>query len=108
MDYPRNGRTAPATRKRELLKIALKIAERVGFNQVTSVQLAKDARLNSHGLIFYYFGRVDQLHNAIMLEALRTGNTNVILQGVLAKHPAVKEISPEVKEKIIQSIEAAV
>lgn len=106
MNYPRNSRKSPSVRKLDLLKIALKHARIYGLKRVTLSGIANEAKINSHSLVSYHFGRVGQLQDEIIKYALEQRDFNVIMQGKIAGHPLVKDLTPEMKKALIESIEA--
>jgi hypothetical protein len=48
---------------------------------------------------------VDQLQDEIIKYALEQRDFNVIMQGKIAGHPLVKDLTPEMKKALIESIE---
>lgn len=82
-------RISPDKRKQEILKAALSISVKYGYNRVTLGQIAERAD-TTRGNIYYHFGTIKNLRREILREAVRTKNTAVMAQGVLFKDPVVK------------------
>lgn len=52
-----------------------------------------------HTNILYYFGDVEKLRNAVAAEAVRIGNSRVIVQLMMEKHSAVAALSEDDQQK---------
>lgn len=96
-------RMQPEARRENVLNAAMKEAEKVGFNKVQRSAIAKRADC-SVSLVTHYFGTVQQLQRVIMREAIRTDNDKIIAQGVVAKHPQCRKLTPERKFQALEAI----
>ena len=94
------GKTSETKTKRaELLKHALRVARKHGYKHCSRAQIAEEAGCSAN-LLNYYFDTLPKLHRAIMGEAIRVVDLDIIAQGLLAKDPRVENISEEIRAKI--------
>lgn len=84
-------------RRKQLMKHALTLAERVGYMQVRRDALA-DAAGVATGLVNFYWDTMTQLKRAIMREAVHTENLVVIAQGLAMKDRQAMKAPPAVRE----------
>lgn len=84
-------------RKDQLLKVAMKLARRKGYFNITRFEVAKEAKV-SESLINVYFHTVEGLRNAIVERAIQVNDTDVIAQAVVNKHKMVSGFKIEVNQ----------
>lgn len=96
-------RMQPDDRRELLLNAAIKEAEKHGFNKICRATIAGRVGC-SPGLIRHYWSTMKKLERAVLGEAIRTGNEIIIAQGLAARHPRVKNISDELKQKALASL----
>lgn len=89
-------RLDPKDRKKEILAAGIKAATVKGFNKVTLQDVARQAGC-VHSLVLYYFGTSKQLRRAIMSEAIRTGDTRLVAQGLAMGDSKAKRAPAELK-----------
>lgn len=100
-------RLKPEERKQEILKAALKISIKMGFQCITRFAVAKEARI-TEGLLTYYY-KISQLKKAVLKEAIKccvqegadVNEASIVAQAILVKHPLTETLSSRFKEKII-------
>lgn len=82
------------------VKIKAKILQ-VGIDNWPDVNARAIGRklLMHHTNILYYFGDVEKLRNAVAAEAVRIGNSRVIVQLMMEKHSAVAALSEDDQQK---------
>ena len=73
-----------AERKTELLKHALKLAEKVGYQNLTRKQVTDAAGL-VEGTLSYHFGTMPDFRREVLKHAIHEGNAVVVMQGIAAQ-----------------------
>lgn len=94
------NRADPALRKESILKVALELAERDGYQKITRQQIAEAAGVST-GVINQRFGTMDSLRNDIMRRAVKTQCLAVIAQGLVSWNPHAMKAPIELKEKAL-------
>lgn len=94
-------RLEPATRREQLLKIALDLAVVHGYQWITRQQIAEVAQC-SEALVSHAFGTMIKLKRAVMREAVRLGTVEVIAQGLAEKSPYAQAAPDEMKRRAAQ------
>lgn len=90
-------RLEPSERKKMILEVALKVAEKRGFNAMTRCDIAAAAGI-SHALVNKYFSTMSQLRKSVMKSAVKTGFLPVIAQGLILKDTAALKASNSLKK----------
>lgn len=91
-------------RKEQILKAALKVAEKPGgWANLTRLAVAKAAGC-SESLPSAHFGTMRNFKRAIMREAIRTNNHKVIAQGVIAGDPVALKAPAEVRQAALSTL----
>lgn len=96
-------RMNPVDRKRQLLGHALLVSREHGYRNITRKQISDHGGVSAT-LITKYFGTVSNLRRAIMGEALRLGDLEIIAQGLVAKDPRAEKISDELRKKALEKL----
>lgn len=97
-------RINPELRRVEILEAALKLATRKGgWVSLTRSAIAAEAQC-SEGLVSVYFGTSVQIKRAVMREAVRTENLQVLAQGIVVGDKQAAKINPTLKLKAIESL----
>ena len=86
-------RRLPADRREELLKAALKLAEKQGYRNVTRAEIAAACDV-SPSLISHHFGTRTQFQRTLMRYAIAHESAAVVMQG-LADGNAYARKAPE-------------
>ena len=89
-------RYSPIDRKREILGHALIAARQVGYQHIDRGTIARRAGCTST-LVSHYFGTISNMRRAIMGEAIRVGDLDIIAQGLVAKDPRALGLKGELK-----------
>lgn len=76
-------RMAPADRKAQLLDVAIKVAEEVGYNKLNRLMIVKamDGEVTD-GLVNRYFGQRHSLRQAVLYAGIERENLTIIAQGL--------------------------
>src|ERR1700761_1389168 len=91
-------RLRPEVRHDQILAAALKVAVKVGYQNITREAVAEKAKCAT-GLITHYFTTMKQLKRAVMRAAVVQSNVVVIAQGLTAKSKyALKAKSSDIRE----------
>lgn len=89
-------RMTPAARKDQIFAVALKVAERNRYDQMTRDQIATAAGV-SVGLISTYFGTMANLRRDIMRHAVKQRILSIVAQGLLANDQYAKRAPEELR-----------
>ena len=77
----------PATeRTKQILSIALAVAERKGFDRVTAADIGQAGGI-APSLVTYHLGTVEGLRVKIVQEAVATHRLRVVAQALAVSHP---------------------
>jgi len=90
-------------RRDEILKAALKVSARVGFNNIERADVARVAKC-SEALVSSYFGTMQQLKKSVMRAAVVQENLIIIAQGLAIKNPHALKAPPEIRSAAAQSL----
>ncbi len=86
-------------RKTEILTAAIKLAETEGLSETTRDQIAALAGCST-GLVNLHFGTMLNLRRAIVGEAVRTKNLNVIAQALVAPDKKTRGLAQRAPEAL--------
>jgi len=98
-------RQSPIDRKREILGHALIVARIAGYQHINRKEIA-DAAGCTTTLVSHYFGTILNMRRAIMGEAIRVGDLDVIAQGMLARDPRALRVNGEIKTAVMNRMAA--
>lgn len=98
-------RMGPKDRKKQLLEIGLKLAEEVGYQNVTMLALTDRAGV-SRTLYHRYFSTVGQFRVDVMRAAVKQGNLCVVAQGLAAKDKQALKAPIELRERAARAWQA--
>lgn len=76
-------------RKEQILSAAMQLARETHYHRVNRSDVAQRAGCGA-GTVNLYFKDMEGLRDAVVLEAVATGDTDIIAQAIVSKHPAVK------------------
>ena len=97
-------RLQPDDRKNQILTAAIRVASRPGgWAKLTREAVAKEAAC-AEGLPSKYFGTMVNFRRTIMREAIRLGELNVIVQGLVAGDKCAQKAPPELKAAAVESL----
>lgn len=99
----RLSRLDPLERRAELLDVALTLAKRRGYLNLTRDALA-DAAGCSQGLVTKRFGSMAKLRKEVMRAAVNLEVLEVIAQGIAAKDPVAMRAPAELKARAAGSL----
>jgi len=80
------------SKKYDLLCIALKLARKHGYREVTREMIANSAG-SAEGTVSFQLGTMKQMRRVIVRHAIRTNDNKIIAQAILAGDPLVKNLS---------------
>lgn len=95
-------RTYPDLRKDYIVKAAVSVAIKLGFEHLTRNGIAAEAGV-AHSLVSHYF-TMEDLRNEVMEEAVEREILRVIAYGIATRHPAAADLSPELFSKVMRSL----
>lgn len=101
MSRKRKRRTDPDICKEQLLAVAIELAKRVGYRNVTRPLLAHKSKV-SVSLISTRFGSVPELYDDIMRAAVDREILPIIAQGIVAKDSIALNASDALKKRAMQ------
>lgn len=87
----------------QILRAALKLAPRVGYNRLTREQIATEANV-APTLITHYFGTMVGLRRDIMREAVRVECLPVIAQGIALRDRHAQKAPDDVRQRAIATL----
>jgi AcrR family transcriptional regulator len=90
-------------RKIQLLREAIKLAEKHGYRHVSRKQIG-DAAGVSEGLLSLHFGTMDDFRKALMAHAIATSNARVIAQGLIAGDKLARKAPENLKQLALSSV----
>ena len=85
-------------RKDQILMVAIELSK---TTIPTRLEVAEAAGV-SEGLVSHYFGNMDNLHSAVMQEAVNKSVIEVVVKGLCAGNPIARCASDEVKKSAAQ------
>lgn len=86
-----------------ILQAALELAATHRYDTITRGQLASAAGVAT-GSVNYYFTDMAGLRDAVMAEAVATGEWGVVAQGLVDRHPLVVNAAPEVRAGALRAL----
>lgn len=92
-------------RKQAIVSMGVKLAESSGgrLDRVYPRDIAEALEF-SRNLVVFYFHTTEQLHRALLGEAIRVGSLPVIAQALINNEKRVHRLPDELKRKAIESI----
>lgn len=96
-------RLKPADRKKQILDVAVRLAERIGYQRVTRHAIAEAAE-TSDAIVSHYHGTMTSLRRDIMRTAVRTKCLTIIAQGLAVNDPHALKASDELKKSALASL----
>ena len=94
-------RLAPQVRKMQILLVAKHFALSKGYRNVTRHEIARRAKC-SVSLISYHFKDCENLHSAIMTDAVRDQDLKILAQGIIAGDPIAVAAPRSLKSRAIR------
>lgn len=96
-------RMTPKERKAAVLDAALITAEKVGFVQMRTCDIAAAAQCG-HGTVTLYWGTMPQLRRAVMRAAIKQERLKIIATGLAIGDKDALKAAPELKKAAIASL----
>jgi len=97
----RAARINPKHRQKLILDAAVKLSSMIGYENITRDAVAEIADVSSP-LVGKYFGRMSELKNAVIREAIIQENVQIIAQGIISKNTYTKRINVKLRHKVIE------
>lgn len=85
----------------QILRAALEIAPRVGYNRMTRDEIARRAKVPP-ALVTYHLGTMPDLRRQVMREAIRVECLPVIAQGLAVRDRHALKAPDELRNKALQ------
>jgi AcrR family transcriptional regulator len=98
----RAERSDPVERRKQIIKSAIYLSEKIGHLSVTNQGVAKACRVST-SLVRKYFSTVKKLQDTIYKEAIRAENVKILRHCLTQKKC---KMSPELKRKTIAFLTA--
>ncbi len=89
--------------RNKVLATALELAAKHRYDRLTRGMVASAAGVAT-GSVNYYFTDMDGLRDALMAEAVATGHSEVVAQGLVDRHPAVMAAPADVRAAALASL----
>lgn len=83
-------------RTKQILDVALELAEEHGYTHISREQIAKNAGVSAT-LVSAYFGTMPRLRSAVMQAAVRRENAILIAQGLVQRDDIARKAPIELK-----------
>ena len=96
--YLRKARNDPALMRARIIDVALRLAERGGYDKITRADIA-DAAGISASLVTHHFGSMDRLRFQLMQCAVKEKRTKIIAQGLVGGSPTAKRASLKLRRR---------
>lgn len=90
-------------RKKDIMEAGVTLALRDGFRNVTRDGVATEARVST-ALVNRYWGTIENLRDAIVLEAVRKELLPILAQAMLDGHPYAVAAPKRVQERAARHI----
>ena len=94
---------AVADRKKQLLEVALKLAEKHGYTALSRIQIANAAGV-SETLPTLHFKSMPLFRKALMRAAIAAGNLKILAQGLALQDPIARKAPADLKEKALATL----
>lgn len=93
-------RLDPKIRRKQILDVALALAERRGFGALTREAIAKAAGVTA-SLVSHYFISMASMRKAVMKEAVSRESLNIIAHGLTTNHIHTRKLGPDLKRRAL-------
>jgi AcrR family transcriptional regulator len=91
----------PTVRKDQILAAAMRLARVDGYTHIVRTNIAAAAGCST-GLVNRYYGTMGQLRRAIIREAARIGDLEIIAQAAVAKDPNLEKVDPSLINEALE------
>lgn len=89
--------------KTKILKAGVKLWKK-NPDDVKALRIAKEIKMVNATVLYHY---PDGVKDAVAAYAVETGESLIIAQLILTNHPAVKDLSPEIRQKHLSAASLA-
>lgn len=89
--------------RQKILETAIAMSADGGFTRLTRDGVARAAGV-ADGMVNKCFGTVSGLRSAIIIEAIRTENLDVLGQGLAARYPEALTMRPHLKARALAAM----
>lgn len=94
------SRLKPKERRKQILDVAVQLAQEKGFESLTRAAIADKAQV-THALITHYYNTMPQLKRDVMRAAVRQEILEIIAYGLATSNPHAAKASPELRARAI-------
>ena len=100
-------RMAPAERKEQLLRVAITLAEKHGYNKINRLMIvdAMDGDITD-GLVSRYFGQRHSLRQAVLFAGIERGNLTILAQGLALGDVHARKAPAAMRKEAAHVVEA--
>lgn len=92
-------RENPEIRREKILRAAVRLAKRIGYQAVTRDDVADEADV-SQGLVTYYFATIANLKSELIDTAIEKEIVAIVAQAVSVGDVQIKKLNPGLKQKV--------
>lgn len=92
-----------AERFPKIMAAAMRLAVERGYRIISRGDIAEAAG-SSPALVSHYFGTMDDLRNAVMVEAVKTGQLDIVAQGLADGHAIARDAPAELREAAVRAL----
>ena len=89
--------------KTEMTTAALKLAEKIGFENLTRDNIAEACGV-SPALINFRFGTMTDMRRSILRAAVKSESLKIVAYAIATHHPVSKKISPELRKRALDKL----
>lgn len=97
----RATRIPSAMRKKLILKAAMKVSQKTGYNKISRDKVAEVAKIAS-SLISAHFPKIEDLRTAVLQKAVLEENVIILAQAFALRDSRIAHTPPALKRKINQ------
>lgn len=102
--HPREGaRLTPDERKEQILGAAIYLSESRGYVHIHFGDIAFHLDITPQ-LVKHYYPSLDDLYKAIMAKAIETGNSEILAQGIINRHPLALALDEKTQKAAIHAV----
>ena len=91
----------PTERKAGILRAALELAKRRGFEGFTREAIAEAAGITP-ALVTHYFGPMPGIRDAVLIEAVELEVLEVIAHGILIRSDHTQSLGPRLRRRVVK------
>jgi AcrR family transcriptional regulator len=87
----------------EVLQVALELAEKYGYMNITRDQIAENAGVAT-GTVSLHLGTMSQLRRTLVRHALKEGRHRIVAQAIVAGDPRINRLSEQERRTALMAV----